>query len=449
MATTYKIKYCVNIAGREYQKETTFISSADNVPDVIKRFKTQLPADSAATFALIECRVKFTNGLTLTSADYDRRRRPAFVTVQDQKAFHCKPSPADADAENAENAENAGNVSVKNASAKILRQYADAADAADIDAAENRESDNVAAIDAAAAGREIDAVNTAYAAAVKDAGDYAADAAVKKTTADILAETYANNAAKKTYYADKAKDAADVCDKANAAVVAAIDAAEIAKLVADTPADTTPNFEAIRQILIDAGLYCSSLYIDDTISEIAEKLADYFGRNFSAFDRAEFLGVSPPRFPDVWQIVNVPDTQWHADGSNLNCLINWILPADIVRLDIIAGDNVPVISFQGNADNVRKHSMAWLSLNCPAFDLSHAAYIGSELERADAERIDYVQDGHEADADAAVNAEYLADVAKHYAADNTPADGDGDADNVPDDKQTQDVAKYLADTTDL
>jgi hypothetical protein len=390
----------------------------------MRRFKKQLPADSAATFALIECRVKKTNGLTLTSADYDRRR-PAFVTVQDAKAFHCKPSPAEiadaADIDAAENreadavaAENAaGNISVKNASAKILRQYADAAADADANAERDADADANAERDAE---RDYCFKN----AAADVAASFAADAAVKRDAAAVVAAHYADDAAKCTYYGDKAKDAADVADAAIVAAAAAIDAAEVARIIADdmpaddTPADDTqtPNFSAIRQILIDAGKYCDSLYIDDTISEIAEKFADYFGRNFAAFDRAEFLGDTPPRFPDVWQIVNVPDTQWQADNSGLNCLINWILPADIVRLDLIAADGVPVISFQGQTDNVRKHSMAWLSLNCPAFDLSHAAYIGSELEKADAERIDYVQDGD--DADDAADAAQLQDVAASH-----------------------------------
>lgn len=66
IATTYKIEYVVNIGGKECQKETTFISKADNVPDAIERFKKQLSAEQAKTFALIDCFVKHTSGLKIS-----------------------------------------------------------------------------------------------------------------------------------------------------------------------------------------------------------------------------------------------------------------------------------------------------------------------------------------------------------------------------------------------
>lgn len=98
------------------------------------------------------------------------------------------------------------------------------------------------------------------------------------------------------------------------------------------------------------------------------------------------------RLPDVWRVVDVPDTAWRQDDSSISCLINWVVASDVVRIDLMYAE-CPIISFQGSADNVRKHTMAWLALYVPEFALDHAAYIGAELERADTERIDYVQDG--------------------------------------------------------
>lgn len=100
-----------------------------------------------------------------------------------------------------------------------------------------------------------------------------------------------------------------------------------------------------------------------------------------------------PALPDVWRLVDVPETEWKQDVCGISCIINWILPADVVRLDLIGPDSMPIVSFRGSTDNVRKHTMVWLAVYVPTFSLDHAAYIGAELERADTERIDYVQDG--------------------------------------------------------
>lgn len=101
-----------------------------------------------------------------------------------------------------------------------------------------------------------------------------------------------------------------------------------------------------------------------------------------------------PALPDVWRIVDVPETAWTEDPCGISGVINWILPQDIVRIDLITTQGGrPIVSFQGSTDNVRKHTMQWLAKYVPTFDLAHAAYIGAELERADTERIDFVQDG--------------------------------------------------------
>lgn len=110
---------------------------------------------------------------------------------------------------------------------------------------------------------------------------------------------------------------------------------------------------------------------------------------------------------DNWQLIHVDKTEWIQDKSGLYVYISWVLDTDEVRLDIfreIVNGSWPVISFQGDVDSVRKASMRWLSSvsdepmgdsgpECRDFvSLEHAAYIGAELERADTERIDYVQD---------------------------------------------------------
>ncbi len=54
-----------------------------------------------------------------------------------------------------------------------------------------------------------------------------------------------------------------------------------------------------------------------------------------------------------------------------------------VRIDVMTIDNVPVISFQGQAEDVRKAVIRWIE-NRSFWELSieHASYIGAELERA-------------------------------------------------------------------
>ncbi len=106
-----------------------------------------------------------------------------------------------------------------------------------------------------------------------------------------------------------------------------------------------------------------------------------------------------PARPDVWRLHDVPDVAGQSDGSGIACLINWTA-TDVVRIDLIDLMNEVgtdggrfIVSFQGKADNVRKHTMQWLAKYVPVFGLDHAAYIGAEIERADTERIDYVQDG--------------------------------------------------------
>ena len=53
-------------------------------------------------------------------------------------------------------------------------------------------------------------------------------------------------------------------------------------------------------------------------------------------------------------------------------------------------DDIPVISFQGTAENVRKHTMQNISER--SISLEHASYIGAELARCAILKENYVQD---------------------------------------------------------
>lgn len=60
----------------------------------------------------------------------------------------------------------------------------------------------------------------------------------------------------------------------------------------------------------------------------------------------------------TWKLVQVADTKWIQDDSGYYTLINWI-NENTVRLDIMDKDDMPVMSFQGTAENVRRHIMQW------------------------------------------------------------------------------------------
>lgn len=98
-----------------------------------------------------------------------------------------------------------------------------------------------------------------------------------------------------------------------------------------------------------------------------------------------------------WQLNRVDKIEWIQDGSGIYVCINWDVLTESARLDILAvADAVPLQSFIGNADNVRKATMRWFDSRLSqriglGISAEHAAYIGAELERCDTERIDYIQ----------------------------------------------------------
>lgn len=101
---------------------------------------------------------------------------------------------------------------------------------------------------------------------------------------------------------------------------------------------------------------------------------------------------------DKWQLNYVNDVEYAIDDCGIYVLIYWQCQTNTVRLDIMSDNHEPRQSFVGSADNVRKHAMRWLEENIGAgnyeygISLEHAAYIGSELEKADTMKADYVQD---------------------------------------------------------
>lgn len=99
-----------------------------------------------------------------------------------------------------------------------------------------------------------------------------------------------------------------------------------------------------------------------------------------------------------WQLQNVDHIDWTSDNSGVYCLIYWQVKTNTVRIDFLSSDNNdPIISFAGESDNVRKAVGIWIDSRISQktsdkFSAAHIAYIGSELQKADIFRIDYIQD---------------------------------------------------------
>ena len=101
-------------------------------------------------------------------------------------------------------------------------------------------------------------------------------------------------------------------------------------------------------------------------------------------------------FDMQWELKQVDDTEWIQDDSGYYTLIHYVKD-NTVRIDFMDRDDMPFISFQGTADNVRKAFMQWIdnrisqktsySISC-----EHASYIGAELARAALLKDKYIQD---------------------------------------------------------
>ena len=106
-----------------------------------------------------------------------------------------------------------------------------------------------------------------------------------------------------------------------------------------------------------------------------------------------------------WKLVHTTPIECMMDDSGVYTVINRIEEHDAhkghigirvsVRCDIMSTDDTPLVSFQGSANDVRKHVISWLStefrLGSRILSNEHASYIGWELHRAETDP-NYVQD---------------------------------------------------------
>ncbi len=98
----------------------------------------------------------------------------------------------------------------------------------------------------------------------------------------------------------------------------------------------------------------------------------------------------------TWELRNVKDIPCTIDDSEVYTVISRITENKynqgfshrevIIRVDVMTtGDNEPLMSFQGNGNDVRKAVIAWLWNNGAYYQLisrEHTSYIGYEISRA-------------------------------------------------------------------
>lgn len=101
----------------------------------------------------------------------------------------------------------------------------------------------------------------------------------------------------------------------------------------------------------------------------------------------------------TWELITVDFTECKIDTSDIMCYINYIEKSDNVRIDFLrASDSSLLKSFVGKSDNVRKACMQYLedltsdNNGINFMSLEHAAYIGSELTKAEILKTAYIQD---------------------------------------------------------
>ncbi len=106
----------------------------------------------------------------------------------------------------------------------------------------------------------------------------------------------------------------------------------------------------------------------------------------------------------IWELKEVDDVECTMDDSGVHVVIHRIVRTEkhkqyagervSVRADLNTDAGEPIVSFQGSANAVRKHLLAFIVEYCNDLDpisLEHASYIGFELLRAEVTP-DYVQD---------------------------------------------------------
>ena len=92
-----------------------------------------------------------------------------------------------------------------------------------------------------------------------------------------------------------------------------------------------------------------------------------------------------------WELIEVPHIEWQQDKSGYYTLIN-VLPDGRIRLDFMTIDNVPNVSFAGEASDVRKAFARYTEKNGTMLSAEHMAYVGYEIARAEILLNSYVQD---------------------------------------------------------
>lgn len=105
----------------------------------------------------------------------------------------------------------------------------------------------------------------------------------------------------------------------------------------------------------------------------------------------------------VWELIEAKDRECTIDESGLYAIINRSVKTEthkeysgtriLVRADLMDEQDEPIRSWQGTANNVRKHLIAYIAehYGYAAISSEHASYIGYELMRAEMDS-NYVQD---------------------------------------------------------
>lgn len=103
---------------------------------------------------------------------------------------------------------------------------------------------------------------------------------------------------------------------------------------------------------------------------------------------------------NTWELKEVKETEWKQDDSGMYTVIHRVVSPTIVhkglsgeptievRIDVMSTQDIPLISFQGKAEAVRKHVVRWIENRTlftlhAIFSAEHASYIGAELVRAE------------------------------------------------------------------
>lgn len=101
-----------------------------------------------------------------------------------------------------------------------------------------------------------------------------------------------------------------------------------------------------------------------------------------------------------WELIECEDMPCTIDNSGIYTVISRIedftdktytTTSVLIRVDILSSADNPLVSFQGEANAVRKSVIAWITLHAVMpISTEHASYIGYEIMRARSEE-NYIQ----------------------------------------------------------